>query len=204
MRLSDIGPIALRAGHIKEQLLTPCKCGRANCTLGEHIWHATRAMNAPGVRASNTDPGGGNRWETHDDDTVWPVPNDPTGEAAIDTDTGPDEWADALEWFNQAADHLQVVFGRYRPDRRLHTVDPSAADQWCTHHLQAIGKCEPRYRGDLCRICYDFKLAHDGKLPPADLLEHKHQGGKWNEQMIAASLKAAKPAKRKKGKRKAS
>lgn len=204
MRLADIAPIALRVGHIKEQLLTPCGCGRLNCTLGEHIWHSTRAMRGPGPRAANTDPGGGNRWETDEDGEVWAVPHDPTGEAALGGESEPDDWAEALEWLNQAADHFAVVFGKLRPDRRLHTVDPAATEQWCAHHLATIGKCEPRYRGDLCRICYDFKLAHDAKLPPADLLEHKHQGGKWNEQMIAASLKAAKPVKRKKGKRKAS
>lgn len=204
IKLSDIAPIALRVGHIKEQLLTPCRCGRSNCTLGEHIWRATRAMTPSPLRSSNTDPGGGNRWETHDDDSVWPIPNDPTGEAAMNTTTDPDEWAEALEWLNQAADHFAVVFGKYRPDRRLHTVDPSAAEQWCTHHLTTIGKCEPRYRGDLCRVCYDFQLAHANKLPPADLLTAKHEGRRWTEQTIRDSLRAAYPKKPKGKKRKAS
>lgn len=204
MKLSDIAPMALRVGHIKEQLLTPCGCGRLNCTLGEHIWHATRAMNAPGVRAANTDPAGGNRWDTDDDGDVWAIPNDPTGEAAMSPAPADDEWIEALEWLNQAADHFAVVFGRYRPDRRLHTVDPSAAEQWCTHHLTSIGKCEPRHRGDLCRVCYDFKLAHSEKLPPADLLAAKHEGRRWTEQMIRDSLRAAYPKKPKSKKRKAS
>lgn len=203
MKLSDIAPIALRVGHIKEQLLTPCNCGRKNCTLGEHVWRATRAMSPSPLRSSNTDPGGGNHWEQDDGGDVWAIPNDPTGEAAMGASAELDEVAEALEWLNQATDHWAVVFGKYRPDRRLHTVDPTAAEQWCTHHLATIGKCEPRYRGDECRCCYDFRLAH-GVKPPADLLEAKHQGRKWTEQMIRDSLKAAKPAKRKKGKRRAS
>lgn len=201
VRLSDIPPIALRVGHIKEQLLTPCACGRHNCTLGEHIWHATRAMTPSPLRSSNTDPGGGNRWETHDDQTVWAVPDDPTGEAALDLDTAPDEYAEALDRLNQAADHFAVVFGKYRPDRRLHTVVPSAEEQWCAHHLQAIGKCEPRHRGDLCRTCDDFRRAHGEQLPPADLLEAKHEGRRWTEQMISESLRAAKPKNKKKRKK---
>lgn len=204
MNGSDIAPIALRVGHIKEQLLTSCKCGKDNCTLGEHVWRATRAMTPSPLRAANTDLGGGNRWETHDDDTVWAVPNDPTGEAIIAGDTQPDEYAVALEWLNRAADNFAVVFGKYRPDRRLHTVVPGAELAWCAHHLAAIGTCEPRHRGDLCRVCDDFRRAHNETLPPADLLTAKHEGRRWTEQMIRDSLRAAKPKSKKSKRRKAS
>lgn len=197
--LSDIPPIAVRARRIGELLLTPCGCGRLNCTIGEHIWHSTKDMSR-GVRASNTDPGGGNRWWTDDDGTVWPIPPDAVGDAALATDELDDAsagYAALLDAFDKVGDQLEVFISQHRPDRRLHTVDPSAAEQWCTHHLTAIGKCEPRHRGDLCRTCYDFKLAHNEKLPPADLLAAKHEGRRWTEQMIRDSLRAAYPKRKK-------
>ena len=201
--LSDIAPIAVRARRIGELLITPCKCGKQNCTLGEHIWHSTKDMSR-GVRASNTDPGGGNRWWEDDDGTVWPVPNDPTGDAATDQpDDTSAEYVALLDAFDRIGDQLEVFVGKHRPDRRLHTVVPGAELAWCAHHLATIGTCEPRHRGDLCRTCDDFRRAHNETLPPADLLTAKHEGKRWTEQMIRDSLRTAK-GKKKTKRRKAS
>lgn len=56
----------------------------------------------------------------------------------------------------------------------------------CSHHAQ-FDLREERYRGDLCRCCYDFK-AEFGVLPTADLIDDRSRGIKWNSARITRSL----------------
>lgn len=56
----------------------------------------------------------------------------------------------------------------------------------CAHHAQ-FSLREERYRGDLCRCCYDFK-AEFGVLPTADLVDDRARGIKWNSARISRSL----------------
>lgn len=58
-----------------------------------------------------------------------------------------------------------------------------AGGEWCVSHLR-LPACEPCYRGDLCRWCYDYR-ATEGGLPPVALLEaRRDNGGKITTDML--------------------
>lgn len=86
--------------------------------VGEAAWWASLDFQ-PGPRAANTDPGGGNRWET--DETsgeVQPVPNDATGETATSHD--PTSLTHAryralLGWLQDNADDLRRLLSTLLP-----------------------------------------------------------------------------------------
>jgi hypothetical protein len=183
----------------------PCPLCRPH-NVTEHLWRSTTDM-APGLRAANTDPGGANRW-VEEQGEVWPVPNDPSGDAAVDSIDHPDPHLHdtLLNFLDHAWDVRQLVdfLEQHRPDRHAPTKDPASDNEYCRHHLNTLGTCEPRYRGDLCRTCYDFELAHPGLHPTKRLLELKREGRRWTQQDVTDALKELKPAKGKKGRRKAS
>jgi hypothetical protein len=172
--------------------------------LSEHIWRSTRDM-APGPRAAAADSNGSGGWR-YDEDTGEPVPsNDPAGESATTIDRNAAlhaEYRTLLSGLRHADRALHDFVQRMRPDRTTNTGDPSTDSDYCRHHLETLGTCEPRYRGDTCRTCYDFDNTYH-RLPPVSLLRHKHDGGKWNERMIADALRAEKgPTKAGRKKRK--
>lgn len=179
--------------------LRPCPLCRVH-TLAEHLDRQAETLR-PGPRAANTDAGGGHRYE-RDGDEVAPVPNDSTGEAAIDplADTDAAEWrailAEGQAWQRRAHDYINA----HRPDRRADAKDPASDAEWCRHHLVTLGTCEPRYRGDLCQTCYRFDRIHK-MLPPKGLLEIRHEGRRWTPKMVADAVLAARPAPAGKGKR---
>lgn len=140
---------------------------------------------ANGPAAANLDPN--SRSNHYDTDNNAPIPTDPTGEAAIGHDPNRHLDRDVQALINhthQLATELRnTIMG-------LVTTAPQPLDptQWCTHHLHAHIS-EIRYRGDLCRWCYDFKATHR-VLPPLTLLGHRHLGKRITEAMIASALEA--------------
>jgi hypothetical protein len=145
--------------HTGELLAHPCACGKHRCTLGEHIWDSTRNM-TPGPRAQSFEPATANgNGHTTDSD---PPPDRTTH---IDR-----EYQNAIWTYWQAARDLRRLIDTHRPDRFIPLPDPATDDQWCRHHLETIGECEPRYRGDECRFCYDWRLQF-GATPDAQLMQ---------------------------------
>lgn len=181
----------------------PCPLCKPH-TLGEHLHRAADNMTA-GPRAKNTDPDTGGWRYDHDDTGTWPVPNDTTGETALHL-VAVNEATELNQILNDAQTvqrRLHNYINRMRPDRHAPTPDPSTDNEYCRHHLATLGTCEPRFRGDLCRSCYSFELAHPGIHPPKALLEVHAEGRRWTQTMIDDALAPLK-AKKKKGKRKAS
>ena len=63
-----------------------------------------------------------------------------------------------------------------------HHKHATTNNDWCTSCLR-IHQCAPRYRGDLCRWCYDFHTAQ-GKQPSIELLDAHHRGTRITERMV--------------------
>ena len=55
-------------------------------------------------------------------------------------------------------------------------------DEFCSSCLR-IKQCVVRYRGDLCRWCYDFQAAEQ-RLPAVELLQAHHDGRKITTTMV--------------------
>jgi len=183
-------PLATIDGrHAGELLAHPCDCGRHRCTLGDHIWQATRDM-TPGIRAKSYEPSTIGALALVSDD---PPPPDPT--STIDT-----RFAAAVQAYWDAARALTRLIDAHRPDRWTPLPDPTTDTDWCTNHLQTIGQCEPRYRGDECRMCYDLRTAH-GHLPDQELMEIKHLLGYVPTKARDEWLQRLPKPKRRKGKR---
>jgi hypothetical protein len=88
----------------------------------------------------------------------------------------------------------------HRPDRWTPLPDPATDDMWCRNHLDGIGLLEPRYRGDLCRACYDIGKAH-GTPPDKEFMRARRDRGYATPRDTAAftrRLKDTKTTKRKK------
>jgi hypothetical protein len=203
IRPSDLPLAVIHLRRAGELIATPCGCGHASCTLGEHVLRAAGHM-GPGPRAANIDPTTrGARWEADETGNIWPVPNDPTGEAALQPDA-PDVQTllrQAIITSERAALAVIDLIGAHRPDRR--PLDVDEPDGWCSHHLDEIGVCEPRHRGELCRSCYDFARLH-GIAPPRRLLQMHRDGRRWTDQDIAIALRehrAAQARPKRKGRR---
>lgn len=165
------------------------KAGDMLAANGPTVWDMFRQW-LPGPRAANLDPdAGGWRYEEDTDGTVWPVPSDPTGEAAMPhTDAAAHlhgnlhEAMQELErWSLRVMELCSLAVRSERPA----TDDPTA---WCSNHLR-IGVCEPRHRGDLCRWCDDFRREHRNQLPPASLLGARHRGTRITERMVEAAMR---------------
>lgn len=60
-----------------------------------------------------------------------------------------------------------------------------APDVWCESH-ERHNVFVPRYRGSLCRRCYDYSLANDKQWPPRALVELWESG----KRVTAADLEA--------------
>lgn len=200
MKRSDIPLLALALRHLGELLVHPCSCGRDSCVLGEHVWRSTQDM-VSGPPAANTDPTRrGWRYDTidHVDGTQELMPvalGDSTGESALGSDPVDSKYAEYVSQLN-AIHHRTQDLNRFlqahRPDRRIPTADPPSDNEHCRHHLATIGTCEPRAVGDLCDFCRSYQT-QTRKLPPADLLQAKHEGRNRD----FAKLLTAKPDKKK-------
>lgn len=72
------------------------------------------------------------------------------------------------------------------------TEGPKEEPAWCSS-CERIGAAEPRYRGDLCRWCYeiqnDKKANPDRKLPPLTLLDKHHRIGRITTTDIARAFR---------------
>lgn len=129
------------------------------------------------TRTPGSDPGTAHT--PHDNDDRIDLT---TVEAAADART---HWHDphhhhtqaALGYLEDAERALRACLNRLTLIDRLTDTRPAAGEgidphDWCSHHLQLGLGCEPRYRGDCCRRCYEFRLA-EGYLPPRELLQLK-------------------------------
>ena len=86
----------------------------------------------------------------------------------------------------------QTFLDTYRPDRRMPTGSTEFTDaDWCRNHLDVLGVCEPRYRGDSCRRCYGVKLT-TGNLPPRSILQAWRDGTRVTDATLAAAINAEK------------
>lgn len=205
MKKSDLPLVALNGR----------RAGELVAAYGESVWDAVRAM-GPGPRASRFDPDGKGGWrhETVVEDgaeVVVTLPNDTTGETAVNGDvTGvlAARYQAKLRAYDRASRELIDMVDGLRHDR-AHPVngfvragDPGSDSEYCRHHLVTVGTCEPRYRGDACRACYDFELvAGRGLRPPKWLLVARGEGRRWTEAMVN---RAVDEARRQRRRRKAS
>lgn len=181
MNQDDIPQLGLEARRLGELLVTNCPCPHTDRwlkahTLGEHLWHATRNM-APGVRAQAFEP----RMNT-------PTPT------THDTDPPPDpDLAGRYQSLTRKASYairdLTRFIETYRPDRHMPTGPAFTDTDWCRNHLNVLGTCEPRYRGDTCRRCYGVKLT-TGHLPPLAILQAWNDGIRVTDQTLAAAIAA--------------
>lgn len=144
-----------------------------------------------GPKAANTNPDtGGNHWETDEDGNVWPIPNDPTGEAVLNARADfhhelqrrLHRWHQDSLWLRDAAHVLAPIV----PPSTMNT--PS--DLWCDRHLR-IGLCEPRHRGTLCRYCSDFHALWR-TVPPISILRDRHLGKRITENQVKTAISAEK------------
>lgn len=81
-------------------------------------------------------------------------------------------------------------FGRPRTGQATETVEQ--AEKWCTSCAR-LHRAESRYRGELCRWCYDF-TATEKIEPPLDILDAHHRGMRITTAMVAAAKRAPKPS----------
>jgi hypothetical protein len=193
IRKTDIPQLALELRRLGETLITPCPCGHHNHrhltahTIGEHIWDSTQAM-APGPRAQ----------------AFTPTTNTPT---RTDHDTDPPPEPDMHNRYTHRANNawtatraLQDLVDGLRPDQTAPTGPTFTDTEWCRTHLDLLGICEPRYRGDLCRRCYGVQLT-TGHTPPRSILDAWRDGTRVTDQMIANAIKATQPTPTKARKR---
>lgn len=196
VRRTDITQIALELRRAGELLLTPCPCTHTGYrwltahTLGEHLYDSTRNM-APGIQAQAFEPRTTTPGHTHDEDRDPPPDPDLHGRYLNIT---ADAWATVRQ--------LQTFIDSWRPDRTAPTGPTFTDTEWCAHHLDTLGTCEPRYRGDLCRRCYGVHLT-TGHRPPTTILRAWQDGTRITDAMITAAIHAENPkTKGKRAKRK--
>jgi hypothetical protein len=201
VRSDELPKLTTTLRHAGEQLAHPCRCGKANCTLGDHVWRSTKAM-GPGPRAANLDPS--RRGWRYDKETGEPIrSDDPTGEAATEPEPADlhVEYMSRLITAARSASELSSFIDRWRPDRTVPLPDDDSADQWCRNCLEH-GICNPPYRGETrCRDCRDFHLAYKPLERPVELIKAKHDGRRITQQMVDAAVREARSAMRSKRKR---
>lgn len=171
MTTDTIRQLAHRLRTASLTLATPCTCGKpGGCTIADHVHRTTATLATLGPRAATTEPG---RTST--------LSRPPT--SLGQPDPAHSELQQLLTNAGTALDHLEAFIQQWRPDR---TTDTPDENDWCAHHLEHLGTCEPRYRGDLCRRCYDLNRTINA-LPSHEILEAWHHGRKVTEQMVAAA-----------------
>jgi len=67
-------------------------------------------------------------------------------------------------------------------DRQQGRLDIEENDTWCDSCLR-LHRCEPRFRGRLCRWCYSF-VAAENRHPSLELLDAHHRGVRITAKMI--------------------
>lgn len=171
-RPPDVPGTAAALRRLAAALASPCPCDRSACTtIGAHVLQATRDAQ-PGPRAQNLDPARSTGTATIH------LPDQPDPAAAAHTDI-----VRHLDALARHAIDLELLVTSWAPNRwRPDTVDDN--DVWCRHHLDTIGVTEPRFRGDLCRRCYDFQRAQ-GFPPPAIFLTAWHRGARVTTAEVA-------------------
>lgn len=97
-----------------------------------------------------------------------------------------------------AFDAVQTIYdvaGRWgrRPEASTFRGEVPDPSEWCASCLR-IGKCSPRFRGDECSWCYDYRRS-EGEKPPVDLLTAHHEGRKITRRMV----REVGPRRRRKG-----
>lgn len=187
MKRDQLPLVVLDGRHAAELLAHPCAaidCPRYRKeTLGEHIWRATLHM-APGPPAQSFDARVSGSTSTNGEPDI----------AAIHLHT---DFHDAVLTYWRSSQRLIDLIGGTRPDRTP-PVDQATDDDWCRLHLNLIGKCEPVYRRDLCRWCYDFEGA-EGFQPTRHILFTRHRGERITTELVAQQ----RPKKRRKRRRRA-
>jgi hypothetical protein len=182
--------IVLDGRHTAELIAHPCPCDQPTCqTLGAHLEQSTRDM-APGIAAQAFEPRTIRPSGPPSDDDPPPHPT------RHPDDPGRPQLAD----YHPAAQALQTFMDAHRPDRYTPLPDPATDDMWCRNHLDGIGLLEPRYRGDLCRACYDIGKAH-GTPPDKEFMRARRDRGYATPRdttAFARRLKDSKTTKRKK------
>jgi hypothetical protein len=159
-------------------LAAPCHCGRTNCNLATHLWHATKDM-TPGIRAQAYEPR-----------TITPggppTDHEPRPDPTITAHT---DYTRDVQAAARAARTLLARIESHRPDRWIPPVDTTISDsEFCTNHLENFGSCELRHRGDLCRFCDDIRRLH-GFTPDRPLMRAKHEGRRITDRDIADARK---------------
>ena len=183
---TDIPHIIANGRRTLTALATPCTCGRENCTTGQHLWYATRDAQPDGRRAHAFDQ------SRTSNSTTAPIPT--IDRHAITTHN---EVRAHLATLTATLSALDVLATTWNPHRGG-SADTANDDDWCRHHLDTIGVCEPRFRGDLCRPCYMFQLAE--KAPPTvDILDAWRHGRRVTPAMVN---EARSKRRKKKGKKK--
>jgi hypothetical protein len=146
-----------------------------------------------GAKAANLDPDSrGNRYESCDDPTCMEcphaIPSDPTGEAVLharkelhaDMQQRLKRWLSDSQWIRDMAHVLAPIV----PPSTMNEKD----DRWCSNHLR-VGLAEPRWRGEECRSCYDFRLLW--KIhQPVSIMRDRSDGKRITEAMVKAALEA--------------
>lgn len=69
-------------------------------------------------------------------------------------------------------------------DRHQAQLDLDEEHEWCESCLR-LQRCEPRFRGKLCRWCYTF-VSEQGRRPSVELLDSHHRGVRITARMIEA------------------
>jgi hypothetical protein len=201
VRSDELPKVTTTLRHTGEQLAHPCRCGKAGCTLGDHIWKATKAM-GPGPRAANLDPS--RRGWRYDKDTGEPIrSDDPTGEAATEPELADlhVEYMTLIAEAAHSATRLGEFIDRWRPDREVPLPDDDSAGQWCSNCLE-YAVCNPRHRNNpRCRDCYEFHLAYKPLERPAELIKAKSEGRRVTQPMVDEAVRQARSQLRSKRKR---
>lgn len=103
-----------------------------------------------------------------------------------------------LEGKNDATKALQRFLGALVEARRQLSIAESQAmqafpplkvegepdEKWC-RSCQRIDVFSPAYRGQLCRFCYDWTLAHNDVFPPATLVKCRADGRRITTKLVA-------------------
>jgi hypothetical protein len=189
---------------------------------GRAVWSTTADWQR-GARAANLDPDArGNRtWTDPETGECYPVPNDPTGDAATDRDPAAD-MHDQLLAALAGIDSDAAVLWDLMHAATVRTPQPHKADK-SRSHLIAEGWCVSCHRNDqhmtpieerptggryyaaMCRWCGSF-AADYGRMPPTALLQLRHAGRRISVDEVAKALQAETDErrtgrKRRKGKR---
>lgn len=171
MRRDQLPLITLDGRAAALAIAHPCDCGRQRCNWGLHVFLATRDF-TPGPRAQSFEPSTVRGWNGADLDP----PADPT--TTID-----ERFVALLDVYWQAALNVTRFIDSHRPDRWTPLPEPASDDLWCRNHLETIGACEPRHRGDLCRKCRELQLAY-GHLPDGELMRARETWGYYRDRDI--------------------